>query len=96
MIICLQYKLRMFGIPVDGPSNMFCDNKLVYKNVTFAKSTLKKKHNSICFHCVSECVAASIVVVHKVKSSFNLSNILTKLLPANQRVELRRRIMFCD
>ena len=58
MIISLRYKLRMFGIPVPDPANVFCDNESVYKNVSFAESTLKKKHYSICFHEVRECVAA--------------------------------------
>jgi len=27
MIEALRYKLRMFGIPIDGPANVFGDNK---------------------------------------------------------------------
>ena len=96
MIISLWYKLRMFGIPVPDPSNIFCDNKSLYKNVSIAKFTLKKKHNLICFHCLRECVAVGILVVHKVDSSFNLSDLLTKSLPAHDRVELQKRIMYCD
>ena len=96
LIISLRYKLRMFGIPVDGPANVFCDNESVYKNSSFAESTLKKKHNSICFHRVRECVASGIMVVHKVGTHFNLSDILTKSLPANQRLALRRQIMYSD
>ena len=94
LIISLRYKLRMFGIPVPDPANVFCDNESVYKNVAFAESTLKKKHNSICFHRVRECVAASILIVHKVDSKYNLADILTKSLPAAQRLEMRKRIMF--
>lgn len=30
----LRYKLRMFGIPIDGPSNGFCDNQSVVNNST--------------------------------------------------------------
>ena len=86
----------MFGIPVEEPSNVFCDNEAVYKNATFSESTLKKKHNSICFHRVRECVASGVMIVHKVNSSFNLSDILTKSLPAKERVALRSRIMFTD
>jgi len=88
----MRYKLRM----IDGPANVFCDNEAVYKNVTFAESTLKKKHNSICFHRVRECVASEILIVHKVDFTFNLADILTKSLPAKQRVELRKRIMYTD
>ena len=93
LIISLRYKLRMFGVPILDHANVFCDNESVYKNSAFAESTLKKKHNSICFHWVQECLAAGILVVHKVDSSFNLSDMLTKSLPAPQRIELRRRIM---
>lgn len=96
LIISLRYKLRMFGIPVEGPANVFCDNEAVYKNVSHSESTLKKKHNSICYHRVRECVAAGILVVHKVDSEYNLADILTKALPAPKRLALRERICFCD
>ena len=29
MIAALQYKLRMFGIPIDGSTEIFCDNEAV-------------------------------------------------------------------
>ena len=40
LVISLRYKLRMFGIPIMGEANMFCDNEAVYKNSSFAESTL--------------------------------------------------------
>ena len=46
MLESLRYKLRMFGIPIDGPSNVFCDNKSMVTNSTVPTSTLKKKHNA--------------------------------------------------
>jgi hypothetical protein len=27
LIVALRYKLRMFGIPIDGPANVFCNNR---------------------------------------------------------------------
>jgi hypothetical protein len=45
MIEALHYKLCMFGIPIDGPANVFCNNKSVVTNSTVPNSTLKKKHN---------------------------------------------------
>ena len=30
----LRYKRRMFGVPIDGATNLFCDNEAVYKNTT--------------------------------------------------------------
>jgi hypothetical protein len=44
LIESLRYKLRMFGVPIDGPSYVFCDNEAVYKNSSLPESTLKKKH----------------------------------------------------
>ena len=31
MIEALRYKLRMLGIPLEGPANVYCDNEAVYK-----------------------------------------------------------------
>ena len=49
-IEALRYKLRMFGVPLEGPTNIFCDNESVFKNASIPDSTLKKKHTSICYH----------------------------------------------
>jgi len=38
----LRYKLRMFGIPVDDATIVFCDNQAVVINSTHSESTLKK------------------------------------------------------
>ena len=32
MIEALSYNPRMFGVPIDGSANVFCDNEAVYKN----------------------------------------------------------------
>ncbi len=50
----LRYKLRMFGVPFDGATSVYCDNQSVTKNATVSASTLSKKHNSICYHKVRE------------------------------------------
>lgn len=92
-IISLRYKLRMFGIPIDGHANVFCDNEAVYKNSSIAASTLKKKHNSIAYHKVRECVASNTLIIYKEESGSNLADILTKSLAKAQRVYLRERIM---
>ena len=94
MIIEFRYKMRMLGVPVEGPSIMLGDNMSVIQNCSIPSSQLKKKHNAIAYHRVRECVAASILIVHKVDSKYNLADILTKSLPAAQRLEMRKRIMF--
>ncbi len=93
-IIALRYKLRMFGVPIDGAAQVFCDNEAVYKNTSNPTSTLKKKHNSVAFHKIRSSVSCSILYVIKEESGSNLSDILTKSLPPDQRVYLRERIMY--
>ena len=80
MIEALRYKLRMFGIPIDGPANVFCDNKSVVTNSTIPDSTLKKKHNSIAYHRVREAVATGTLRIAKVLSKSNNADLLTKPL----------------
>jgi hypothetical protein len=50
LIEALQHKLRMFGVPIEGSTNVFCDNEVVMKNAIYPESTLKKKHNAIAYH----------------------------------------------
>jgi hypothetical protein len=80
MVEGLCYKLRMMGIQVDGPTNVFCDNKSVVKNSTKPESTLKKKHNAIAYHQVCEAQAAGIVRIAKEDGETNLADVLTKCL----------------
>jgi hypothetical protein len=94
MIAGLRYKLRMFGVPLDGPANVFCDNEAVVMNATVAESTLKKKHNAISYHCVREAIAAGTMRVTKEHTSTNLADILTKLLPGPRLKELCEKILF--
>ena len=41
IIEALRYKLRCFGIPVEGPAEVFCDNMSVVNNLSIPTSTLK-------------------------------------------------------
>ena len=94
LLEALRYKLRMFGVPIDGPANMFCDNQSVVVNVTVPESTLSKKHNAIAYHRVREAVAAKIVRVAKEPTETNLADPLTKQLAAPQRTKLFDRWMY--
>ena len=81
----LRYKLRMFGVPIDGPTLVFCDNQSVTTNVSVPTSLLSKKHNAICYHKVRECVASGWLRVGWVESKKNLADLFTKVLPAFSR-----------
>ena len=58
LIIKFRYKIRMMGIPIDGASQVLCDNKSDVLNTSLPSSMLKKKHNTIAYHHVREAVAA--------------------------------------
>jgi hypothetical protein len=38
----LRYKLRMFGVPVDGPGDIYCDNQSVVDSSSLPERTLQK------------------------------------------------------
>ena len=68
----------MMGFRIDEPSVLLIDNYSVVLNATLPSSSLKKKHNSIAFHKVRECVAAKIFKGAHVRSEMNISDLLTK------------------
>ena len=90
----LRYKLRMFGIPIEGPTNVFCDNEAVFKNASIPDSTLKKKHTSICYHRAREAVAARTMRVAKEGTATNLSDLFTKPLSDERRDFLLKRFTY--
>jgi hypothetical protein len=84
----------MFGIPLDGPMNVYCDNEVVTKNAMIPESTLKKKHNSIAYHWTREAVAAGMIWVTKEDGTTNLVDVLTKLIPQVTKDFLCDRFMY--
>ncbi len=84
----------MFGIPINGPTNVFGDNKSVIINATMPVSTLKRKHNSIAYHRVREAVASGVLQIAKVHTSENLADLLTKPLSATALKSLVQKILW--
>ena len=87
LIVSMRYKLRMFGVPIDGPTNVFCDNRGVVKNASVPESTLQKKHNAINYHAVREAAAAGILRVGKEDGETNFADLLTKTITGQKRWE---------
>ena len=75
LVEALWYKLRMFGVPIEGPTNVFCDNESVYKNVSTPESVLKKNHHIIAYHRGRESVAASTIHISKEPTAKHLSDL---------------------
>ena len=81
----LRYKLRMMGIPVDGCSYIYGDNKSVLSNTSVPDSTLKKKSQSIAYHFVREGAARDEWRTTYVSTHDNESDLLTKVLPSGEK-----------
>ena len=78
----------MFGIPIEVPSNMFCNNESVYKNVLTPESTLKKKNVSIFYHKCREAVSSGVSWIDKDGAATNLADLFTNML-----VHIRRETL---
>ena len=93
MIESLRYKLRMFGVDIEGSTSVFCDNKSVVTNASIPTSMINKKHNSICYHRVRESHAAGITRVGWISGEYNKSDLLTKTsLSTSRRYDLSNSI----
>jgi len=91
----LRYKLRMFGIPIAGPTIVLCDNRSVVSNASRPESTLKKRHNSICYHRVREAAAAGYIVVSWIEGKDNIADVFTKTTnTSDQRKHCLRQMLY--
>ena len=90
----LRYKLRMMGVPIDGPSYIYGDNISVITNTSKPESTLRKKNNSICYHLIREAVTMKECVTTHIPTLRNLSDFLTKVLFGKKRRDLVRSVMY--
>ena len=86
----LFYKLRMMGIPCEGPAYIYGDNQSVLANTTIPDSTLKKKSQSIAYHFVHEGSAWDEWRTTYISTHDNESDLLTKVLPNGEK---RRRFV---
>jgi hypothetical protein len=90
----IRYKLRMMGVPIEGPSYVYGDNMSVIHNTQRPESTLKKKNNSICYHFVRESVAAGECMTTHVRTHDNLSDMLTKVLYGSKKRKCVEGLMY--
>ena len=94
LIMEYRYKLRMLGVPVDGPSVLLGDNLSMVKNCTLPSSQLKKKHNALAYHRVREAVAAKVILLGHCTTDKNLADFLTKALGGKHLYHFLKPLMF--
>jgi hypothetical protein len=81
----LRYKLRMMGVPFEGPTYVYGDNMSVIHNTQRPESTLKKKSHSICYHFLRESVAMDESLTGHVSTHENMADLATKIIPGGQK-----------
>ena len=81
LMVALGYKLRIFGVPIDGSTDILCENGSVYKNASMPESQLRKKLHSILYHMIREAVASGACRMAKKDTENNLSDLFIKLIP---------------
>ena len=74
----LRYKLRCFGVQMDGTASIFCDNKSLVTNASMPTSMLNNHHNAMCYHQVRESQAAGKICVRWVPGERKFAELLTK------------------
>ena len=79
-IISLGFKLQILGIDIDGPPIMLNDNENAVNNSSNIESTLNKKHSSIAYQLVLHNVAAEIVKIVLISTSYIIADALKKRL----------------
>ena len=90
----IRYKLRMMGVPIDGPTYIYGDNMSVINNTSKPESTLKKKSNSICYHFVREAVAMQECLTTWIPTLKNWADLLTKVMSGTKRRELVQGVLY--
>ena len=93
LTMAMRYRLRMLGMPIEGPVIMFGDNQCVVMNCSLSTSTLKKKHNAIAYHRVREAVAAGLINLAHVSTKDNIADIMTKPLGPQQHYPLMSKFL---
>ena len=94
LIADLRYKLGIFGIPIDGSTDMFCDNEAVYKNASMPESQLRNKHHSIAYHMSRKFIASGATLISKEDTETKLADLFTKVMPIPRRELLLNKFTY--
>ena len=84
----------MFGVPIEGSTNIFCDNGSVYVNTTRPESTLSKNNHSIDYYRAREAVAEGTFRASKEHTFTNLADLFTKTMAAPKREVLLENVTY--
>jgi len=90
----LRTSLRYLGVPVNGPTYMFGDNKSMITNGSVPHSKLGKRHLALAYHEVRQAVASGMVVLTHVDGELNVADIPSKHWSYQKIWPLLRPLLF--
>ncbi|KAL7460823.1 hypothetical protein ACHAXS_001264 [Conticribra weissflogii] len=64
MIQALRYKLRMIGVAIYGPMQIYRDNMSIIMDTSKPESTLNKESNAVYYHTLRESVTMRETLWH--------------------------------
>ena len=77
LTIEMRYKLRMLGVPIDGPGIVLVDNESVAIICPIPFIILKNKYNPIAYHQVRVDISAGLIIMAHIPVKSNPDNLLT-------------------
>jgi hypothetical protein len=81
---------------MDQPSYIYRDNVSVMHDTQRPESVLKKKSNSVCYHCCRESVAMNESVTGHAPTKQNMADLCTKVIPGGAQRDFLVTSMLCD
>ena len=84
----------MLGVPIEGPSWLFGDNKAVITSSTIPHSSLNKRWNAISYHKVCQAIASGFICFDHISTDQNPADILTKFFPCHKACIHDEQLLF--
>jgi len=77
-IMDVRLTLMYLGVPIDGPTYLYGDNKTVVTSSLMPHSKLHKRHTALAYHRVREAIASGMVVFIHIIGKLNPADFLSK------------------
>ena len=95
-IMEMRLVLRYLGVPIDGPTYLFGDNKSVVDSCAMPHGKIHKRHLILSYHRVREAIASKIIRFLHIYGKSNPADIMSKAWGYQQVWDLLRPILFWE
>ena len=90
----IEHKLRMMGIQISGPTDIYEDNMLVIHTISKADTTLKKNCNMMACYAIHESVAMKESFAVQIRLENNLADLLMKVITGKEKKYLKSLVLY--